>query len=48
MVYSIYTEGFRNFNEGVAAVQGVVLFLIVLVLTLVQFRFLERRVFYGS
>jgi sn-glycerol 3-phosphate transport system permease protein len=48
IVYSIYTEGFRNFNEGVAATQGVVLFLIVLVLTLVQFRFLERRVFYGS
>jgi ABC-type sugar transport system permease subunit len=48
IVYSIYTEGFRNFNEGVAAAQGVALFLIVLVLTLIQFRFLERRVFYGS
>lgn len=48
LVYSIYTEGFRNFNEGVAAVQGVALFLIVLVLTLIQFRLLERRVFYGG
>jgi len=48
LVYSIYTEGFRNFNEGVAAAQGVALFLIVLVLTLIQFRFLERRVFYGN
>ena len=48
IVYSIYTEGFRNFNEGVAAAQGVVLFVMVLVLTLIQFRFLERRVFYGS
>ncbi|MPZ22269.1 MAG: ABC transporter permease subunit [Dehalococcoidia bacterium] len=47
IVYSIYTEGFRNFNEGVAAAQAVVLFLIVLALTLLQFRFLERRVFYG-
>ena len=48
LVYSIYTEGFRNFNEGVAAAQGVALFLIVLTLTLIQFRFLERRVFYGN
>lgn len=48
IVYSIYTEGFRNFNEGVAAAQGVALFAIVLTLTLIQFRFLERRVFYGS
>lgn len=48
LVYSIYTEGFRNFNEGVAAAQGVALFLIVLALTLIQFRFLERRVFYGN
>jgi sn-glycerol 3-phosphate transport system permease protein len=48
IVYSIYTEGFRNFNEGVAAAQGVALFAIVLTLTLIQFRFLERRVFYGN
>ena len=48
IVYSIYTEGFRNFNDGIAAGQGVVLFLIVLTLTLIQFRFLEKRVFYGS
>ncbi len=48
IVYSIYTEAFKNFNEGVAAAQAIFLFLIILVLTLVQFRFLERRVFYGS
>ncbi|TAK58538.1 MAG: sugar ABC transporter permease [Dehalococcoidia bacterium] len=48
IVYSIYTQGFRNLNEGVAAAQGLSLFVIVLTLTLVQFRFLEKRVFYGS
>ncbi len=48
IVYSIYTEAFRNFNQGVAAAQAVVLFLLVLGLTFIQFRFLERRVFYGS
>jgi sn-glycerol 3-phosphate transport system permease protein len=48
IVYSIYTEAFRDFNEGAAAAQAIILFLIVLVLTFIQFRFLERRVFYGS
>lgn len=48
IVYSIYTEGFRDFNQGAAAAQAVFLFLLVLGLTFVQFRFLERRVFYGS
>jgi multiple sugar transport system permease protein/sn-glycerol 3-phosphate transport system permease protein len=46
-VYSIYTEAFRRFNEGAAAARAVILFLIVLALTLIQFRFLERRTFYG-
>ncbi|QGG94733.1 carbohydrate ABC transporter permease [Actinomarinicola tropica] len=47
IVFSIYTEGFRNFNPGVAAAQAVVLFLIVLALSVVQLKVLERRVFYG-
>jgi multiple sugar transport system permease protein/sn-glycerol 3-phosphate transport system permease protein len=47
IVYSIYTEAFRDFNQGAAAAQAVVLFFILLGLTLIQFRFLERRVFYG-
>ena len=47
IVYSIYTEAFRNLNPGVAAAQAVVLFLIVLSLTLAQLKLVERRVFYG-
>lgn len=47
IVHSIFTEAFRNFNQGVAAAQAVVLFLIVLLLTVVQFKALERRIFYG-
>jgi ABC-type sugar transport system permease subunit len=46
IVYSIYSDAFVNFEQGAAAVQAVALFLLVLVFTLVQFRFLERRVFY--
>jgi ABC-type sugar transport system permease subunit len=46
IVYSIYTDAFINFEYGAAAVRAVALFLLVLAFTLVQFRFLERRVFY--
>jgi sn-glycerol 3-phosphate transport system permease protein len=48
IVYSIFQEAFENRNAGVASAQAVVLFLIVLVLTLVQFRFFERRVHYAG
>jgi sn-glycerol 3-phosphate transport system permease protein len=46
IVYSIYQEAFQSFNYGVAAVQAVGLFILVLGLTALQLRFLERRVFY--
>ncbi len=46
LVYAIYTEVFRNSNDGVAAVYAIALFLLVMVLTFVQMRFLERRVSY--
>jgi sn-glycerol 3-phosphate transport system permease protein len=48
IVYSIFQQTRLESNPGVAAAQAVVLFLIVLVLTVVQFGFLERRVHYGD
>ena len=47
IVYRIYRDGFVFQNWGVAATQAVALFILVLALTGIQFRFLERRVFYG-
>jgi ABC-type sugar transport system permease subunit len=48
VVYSIFKQAVQNHNAGVASAQAVVLFLIVLALTVLQFRALERRVFYGD
>jgi ABC-type sugar transport system permease subunit len=48
IVYSLFQTLHRNHDPNFAAAQAIVLFLIVLVLTFVQFRFLERRVFYGG
>lgn len=42
----IYDQGFRNFDAGYAAAGGMVMFLILLVVTAVQLRFVERRVHY--
>ncbi|AEG34559.1 sugar ABC transporter permease (plasmid) [Thermus thermophilus] len=48
LIYSIYRDGFEFFNTGMAAAQSVVLFVGVVLLTMVQFRFGERRVHYGG
>lgn len=47
IVYDIFSQ-FRAGNVGGASAEAVVLFVIVLVLTVAQFRVLERRVFYGG
>jgi sn-glycerol 3-phosphate transport system permease protein len=46
LVYAIYRDGFINFQFGFAQTEAFVLFLLILVLTLVQFRLVERRVHY--
>ncbi|MGQ9572779.1 MAG: carbohydrate ABC transporter permease [Dehalococcoidia bacterium] len=46
IVYSIWQDAFQRFDYGVASVQAIALFLLVLGLTVIQIRFLERRVFY--
>ena len=46
LVYSIYLDAFVNFQFGYASAQALVLFVIILILTLIQFRFVERRVHY--
>ena len=47
LVYSIYNNAFVNDRYAVACVQSIFLFLILLVVTLLQFR-LEKRVVYDS
>ena len=46
LLYSIYQDAFNNFEQGAASVQAIGLFVIMLVLTLLQFRFISGRVFY--
>jgi ABC-type sugar transport system permease subunit len=46
IVYSIWQDAFQRFDYGVASVQAVALFMLVLGLTVIQIRFVERRVFY--
>lgn len=46
LVYSVYQEGFQNLNEPIAAAETVLLLIIVAVLTVIQFRAINRRVHY--
>lgn len=47
LVFYLYELGFVTYDAGKAGVIAVVLFVIMLVLTLIQLRYLERRVSYG-
>jgi len=47
LVYKVYKDGVHNLDLGSSAAQSVVLMVIVVALTMVQFRFVERRVHYG-
>lgn len=46
IVYSIYLDAFRNFRFGSAAARSIVLFVIIMVVTLIQFSTEKRSVHY--
>ena len=46
LVYKVYNDGFIGLDLGSSAAQSVILMAIVIVVTVVQFRFIERRVHY--
>lgn len=46
LVYKVYMDGFVGLNLGASAAQSVILMAIVIALTVIQFRYIERRVQY--
>ncbi len=46
LIYKVFNDGFIGLNYGSSAAQSVVLMVIVIGLTVVQFRYIERRVHY--
>ncbi len=46
MVFKVYSDGFAEFNLGRSAAQSVVLMIIVITLTVIKVRYLERKVQY--
>lgn len=46
LVYKVYFDGFKAMDLGSSAAQSAVLMVIVIALTVVQFRFVEKRVHY--
>ncbi|MBV7433645.1 sn-glycerol-3-phosphate ABC transporter permease UgpA [Cardiobacteriaceae bacterium TAE3-ERU3] len=47
LVYKVYKDGFEGMNYGFSAAQSVVLIVIVVTLTVFQFKFIERKVSYA-
>ncbi|MCB1453438.1 MAG: glycerol-3-phosphate ABC transporter permease, partial [Rhizobiaceae bacterium] len=47
LVYKVFLDGFRGNDLGGSSAQSVILMAVVFVLTIVQFRFIERRVHYS-
>ncbi|EKT60778.1 sn-glycerol-3-phosphate ABC transporter permease UgpA [Providencia burhodogranariea] len=46
LIYKIYREGFSGLDLSASAAQSVILMFLVIILTIVQFRFIERKVRY--
>lgn len=46
LVYKVYNAGFRGLDQGSSAAQSVILMTIVIALTVVQFRYVDRKVNY--
>jgi sn-glycerol 3-phosphate transport system permease protein len=46
LVYKVYNDGFKGLDIGGSAAQSVILMVVVILLTVVQFRHVERRVSY--
>jgi sn-glycerol 3-phosphate transport system permease protein len=46
LVFKVYNDGFRGQDLGGSSAQSVILMVVVIALTFVQFRFIERRVHY--
>jgi sn-glycerol 3-phosphate transport system permease protein len=46
LIYKVFSDGFLGLNLGSSSAQSVVLMVIVIALTVIQFRYIERRVQY--
>jgi sn-glycerol 3-phosphate transport system permease protein len=46
MVYKAYMDGFHHLRLGISAAQSAILMALVIFLTVMQFRYTEKKVFY--
>ena len=46
LIYKVYTDGVMNLDLGGSSAQSVILMGVVITLTALQFRFIERKVHY--
>lgn len=47
LIYKVYQDGFEGMDLGSSSAQSVLLMFIVIIVSLVQFRYLEKKVHYA-
>ena len=48
LVYKVYQDGFVGLNLGSSSAQSVVLMVLIILITFLQFRFVEKKVQYSG
>ena len=48
MIFNLYRDAFQYFRSGIAASQSLLLFVLVSILTLIQFKTSGKGVYYGG
>lgn len=48
MIYKLYIDAFQNYKTGFAAAQSIILFIMVMGLTIAQFKWSDSKIDYGS
>ncbi len=46
LVYKVYQDGFIGLNLGSSAAQSIVLMILIIIITVLQFKYVERKVQY--
>ena len=48
LVYKVYQDGFIGLDLGSSAAQSIVLMILIIVITVLQFKYVERKVQYAG
>ncbi len=48
MIYNLYIDAFQNYKSGLASAQSIILFVLVMIFTIMQFKWTDNKIHYGG